>query len=58
MNDNDFFTKINDAILLDYNNFNLWERAFISNILHKVIYKQPVSKKQKILVLNIIDKRC
>ncbi len=47
MNDNDFFTKINDAILLDYNNFNLWERAFISNILHKVIYKQPVSKKTK-----------
>ncbi|OCH44006.1 hypothetical protein A6E02_03065 [Aliivibrio fischeri] len=57
MNEHDFFTKINNAVLLDYNSFSLWERAFLSDILYKVTYKKCISKKQEALVIKIIEKR-
>lgn len=57
MDDHKFFTKLNDAILLNFEAFTLWERAFLSEILQKVVHKQAVSKKQKTLVEKIIIKR-
>jgi|ASRK01.1.fsa_nt_gi hypothetical protein len=57
MDDHKFFTKLNDAILLNFESFTLWERAFLSEMLQKVVHKQAVSKKQKSLVEKIIIKR-
>lgn len=57
MNDHEFFTKLNDAILLNFDSFTLWEKTFLSEMLHKTIHKQPVSEKQKLLVEKSINKR-
>lgn len=57
MSQHNFHTKINNAVLLDYDSFSLWERAFLSDILYRITYKKSISKKQEALVIKIIDKR-
>ncbi|WP_413283176.1 hypothetical protein [Vibrio sp. MA40-2] len=57
MNEHEFFTKLNDAILLDFDRFNLWERAFLTSLLDKVMFKEEISIKQKQRAIAIIDKR-
>ncbi|MDX2321891.1 MAG: hypothetical protein QNK26_14995 [Moritella sp.] len=54
--EHDFFTKLNDAVLLHFESFSRWEQTFLSETLNKVMYKQPVSDKQKLLVMKIINK--
>ncbi len=54
--EHDFFTRLNDAILLNYESFNRWERALLSEILNKVVQRKYISEKQKLLVIKILDK--
>ncbi len=54
--EHDFFTRLNDAILLNFESFNRWERTLLSEILNKVVQKKYVSDKQKLLVIKILDK--
>ncbi|MDV7103809.1 hypothetical protein R3X26_05225 [Vibrio sp. TH_r3] len=57
MKEHEFFTKLNDAILFNFERFNLWERAFLTNLLDKVMFKEDISIKQKQRAITIIEKR-
>jgi hypothetical protein len=57
MNEHEFFTQLNDAILLRFESFTRWERTYLSDMLQRVVSKQPVSIKQKQLAIKILGKR-
>ena len=52
----EFFNTLNDLILLKYDHLTPWEKNFITNLNHKIVTRQPISNKQKQLVLKISKK--
>ncbi|WP_354668176.1 hypothetical protein [Vibrio hepatarius] len=52
----EFFNTLNDVFLLKYDQLTPWEKNFITNLNHKVVTRQPISNKQKQLVLKISNK--
>ncbi|MBL4830380.1 MAG: hypothetical protein JKY55_10925 [Aliivibrio sp.] len=56
MTSHDFFIKLNDAILLNYDSFSAWEGTFLTELQYRVMHKLPVSSKQKQLAIKILDR--
>ncbi|WP_334681546.1 hypothetical protein [Vibrio europaeus] len=52
----EFFNTLNDVFLLKYDQLTPWEKNFITNLNYKVVTRQPISNKQKQLVLKISNK--
>lgn len=52
----DFFNLLNDAVLLSFDKCTPWEKVFISDVQHRAINKQLISKKQKMLAMKILSK--
>lgn len=57
MKDHAVFTQLNDAILLNFDAFSFWERAFLSDIQDKMMHEYQLSSKQRLLTLKILGKK-
>ena len=56
MKDHDVFIQLNDAILLHFESFSFWERAFLSDIQYKMMHEHQISNKQRVLIIKILGK--
>lgn len=52
----EFFNTLNDIIILKYDHLTPWDKNFITDLNHKFVTRQPISNKQKQLVLKISKK--
>jgi hypothetical protein len=52
----EMFTQVNDAILLDFELFNRWERSFLTGAQSQLMDHYPLSEKQQIQLAVILEK--
>jgi hypothetical protein len=50
------FTQVNDAILLDFELFNRWERSFLTGTQSQLMDHYPLSEKQQTQLAVILEK--
>jgi hypothetical protein len=52
----EIFTQVNDAILLDFELFNRWERNFLTGTQSQMMDQYPLSEKQLVQLATILEK--
>jgi hypothetical protein len=52
----EMFTQVNDAILLDFELFNRWERSFLTGTQSQLMDHYPLSEKQQTQLAVILEK--
>lgn len=57
MNDYEFFIRINDAILLEFDVFKPWEKTLLLSVQNQLMDRFPLSDPQRELLTKILDKK-